>query len=43
MNAVRVQITVMRMPAVLTHWEDSIVPVTLDMKEMDLKSATVSY
>jgi len=37
MSAVRVQITVMRMPAVLTHWEDSIAPVTLDMKEMDLK------
>ena len=27
------------MPAVLTHWETTTVPVTLDMREMDLKEA----
>ena len=39
MSAVRVQITVMRMPTVLTQWEDTTVPVTLGMREMDLKEA----
>ena len=44
MSAVRVWITVMRMPTVLTQWEDTTVLVTLDMREMDLQEAvTVSY
>ena len=44
MSAVGVQITVMRMPTVLTQWEDTTVLVTLDMREMDLQEAvTVSY
>ena len=35
MSAVRTWMSVMTMPAVLTHWETTTVPVTLDMREMD--------
>ena len=39
MNAVMLQLPgVMRMPVATTQWEDTIVPVTLIMKEMDLSA-----
>lgn len=35
MSAVKIQMSVMTMPTVLTLWEDMIVPVILDIQEMD--------
>ena len=43
MSAVKVQMSVMVMPAVPTHWEDTTVPATLDMREMDSTALVHSY
>ena len=35
--------SVMTMPAVLTHWETTTAPVTLDMREMDSPALVRTY
>ena len=43
MNAMILQLSgVMKMPAATTQWEDTIVPATLAMTEMDLSAGNIS-